>query len=151
MQAESVDDSSQYFSLLAERSAVLGRSEFVRRRAGFGDGTLNDEVWVECFGLECLRARILQCQGDDCLATLSARPNHSTYSAPFITRSPMLVPRPVRAARPPKAIAIAVRIADLPPGHQHSSCHRNDGTHFHCDRLESSFWAQSRQSSDDDT
>lgn len=63
----------------------------------------------------------------------------------------MLVPRPVRAARPPKAIAIAVRIADLPPRRKLSRSRGDDGTHFHCDRLESSSWAQSRQSSDDDT
>jgi hypothetical protein len=41
--------------------------------------------------------------------------SREAYSAPFITKSLRLLPLPVEAALPPKAMEIAVRIADLPP------------------------------------
>ena len=67
-----------------------------------------------------------------------------------MTRSLRLLPLPVEAALPPKAIEIAVRIADLPPTHQIRPEERHNTYSHYVQRGNSSF-PQSLQSNVDDT
>jgi len=67
-----------------------------------------------------------------------------------MTRSLRLLPLPVEAALPPKAIEIAVRIADLPPTHQVNRGEIN-GTYSHYVQRGNSSFLQSLQSNVDDT
>ena len=67
-----------------------------------------------------------------------------------MTRSLRLLPLPVEAALPPKAIEIAVRIADLPPTHQIGLQERYI-TYSHCVQRGNSSFLRNLQSNVDDT
>lgn len=74
-----------------------------------------------------------------------------THSAPFIIKSLKLLPLPVCAALPPKAMEIAVRIADLPPIDQLNSARQVVNTHFRYVQRGSSSFPRNLQSNVDDT